>query len=113
MEEKGRLVLNREQRAAMVGRDGNMQVRQRLAHASQTRWRVAVKRTTLYIHPTGTALVAIYRLVRLCSPALVFCCPSCCAWVPSIVWALARPLAVAMSPIISHGQIDCRRTGAA
>ena len=28
MEEKGRLVLNREQRAAMIGRDGNMQVRQ-------------------------------------------------------------------------------------
>ena len=28
MEEKGRLVLNREQRAAMIGLDGNMQVRQ-------------------------------------------------------------------------------------
>ena len=111
MAEKAGFALKREHRAAMIGRDGNMQVRQRLEPGPRAIWRLGVKCTTLYMHSTGTAEVAISRLVRLCSPALVFCCPSCRVRVPSIVWALGRPRAVAMSPIMSHGQINCRRTG--
>ena len=82
-----------------------MQVRQRLEPASFTIWRLAVKRTTLYMHPTGTAEEGIYLSVRLCSPELVSFCPSCCAWVPSIVWALARPPAVAVSPLMSNEEL--------
>jgi hypothetical protein len=40
MEGKARLALNREQRAAMIGRDGNMQVRQRLQPGSWALWRL-------------------------------------------------------------------------
>ena len=75
MAEKDRLPLTREQRAAMIGRDGNMQVRQRLQPGSRAIWRLGVKCTTLYMHSTGTAAVGIFSLVRLCLPALVFCCP--------------------------------------
>ena len=47
MAEQGRLALTREQRAAMIGRDGNMQVRQRLGPGPRASWRLGVKRTTL------------------------------------------------------------------
>ena len=112
MEEKARLVLKREQRAAMIGRDGNMQVRQPPVTCLLGNLRLGVKCTTLYMHSTGTAEVGISTSVRLCSPALVFCCPSWCAWVPSTAWALVRPRAVATSPLMSNVLIDCRRTGA-
>ena len=73
MAEKDRLPLTREQRAAMIGRDGGMQVRQRLGPGSWAIWPLRVKCTTLYMHSTGTLQVVIFSLVRLCSPALVFC----------------------------------------
>ena len=62
---KARLALNREQGAAMIGRNGNMQVRQRLEPGPRAIWRLGVKCTTLYMHSTGTAEVAISSLVRL------------------------------------------------
>ena len=65
---RARLAWKRQKRAAMIGRNASMQVRQRLEHPSQTIWRLGVKRTILYMHPTGTAEVGIFRLVRLCSP---------------------------------------------
>ena len=73
MAEKAGFALKREQRAAMIGRDGNMQVRQRLQPGSRAIWPLRVKCTTLYMHSTGTVEVGIFSLVRLCSPALVFC----------------------------------------
>ena len=121
MAEKAGFALKREQRAAMIGRDGNMQVRQRLEPGPRAIWRLGVKCTTLYMHSTGTAEVAISRLVRLCSPALVFCCPSCRVRVPSIVWALARRQQVAMISLQFTGKLGnilmanycltCRRCG--
>ena len=109
---KARVAFNRGQRAAMVGRDSGMQVRQPPGPSLLDIWRLVAKRTTLYMHPTGSAEVGIFTSVRLCSPALVFCCPSWCAWVPSTAWALVRPRAVATSPLMSNVLIDCRRTGA-
>ena len=105
MAENAGFALKREQRAAMIGRDGNMQVRQRLQPASWATWRLGVKCTTLYMHSTGTAELAISRLVRLCSPALAFCRRSCRARVPSIVWALGRPRAVAMIVLQFNGKL--------
>ena len=87
MAAKGHLASTREQRAAMIGRDGDMQVRQRLEPGPRAIWRLGVKCTTLNMHSTGSAEVAIVSSVRLCSPALVFCCPSWCGWVPSTAWA--------------------------
>ena len=59
----------------MIGRDGGMQVRQRLGPGSRAIWPLRVKCTTLSMQSPGTAAVGIFSLVRLCSPALVFCCP--------------------------------------
>ena len=105
MAENAGFALKREQRAAMIGRDGNMQVRHRLQPASWATWRLGVKCTTLYMHSTGTAEVAIARLVRMCSPALAFCRRSCRVRVPSIVWALGRPRAVAMIVLQFNGKL--------
>ena len=102
---KARLALNREQGAAMIGRNGNMQVRQRLQPASWATWRLGVKCTTLYMHSTGTVDGGIFMLVRLCSPALVFCRRSCRARVPSIAWALARPRLVAIIVLQLNGKL--------
>jgi hypothetical protein len=89
----------------MIGRDGDMQVRQRLEPGPRAIWRLGVKCTTLYMHSTGTAEVAIVSSVRLCSPALAFCCPSCRARVPSIAWALARRQQVAMISLQFTGKL--------
>ena len=102
---KARLALNREQGAAMIGRNGNMQVRQCLQPGSWASWRLGVKCTTLKMHSTGTVDGGIFMLVRLCSPALVFCRRSCRARVPSIAWALARPRLVAIIVLQLNGKL--------
>ena len=89
----------------MIGPNGNMQGRQCLQPGSWASWRLGVKCTTLKMHSTGTVDGGIFMLVRLCSPALVFCRRSCRARVPSIAWALARPRLVAMIFLQFNGKL--------